>query len=439
MNIMKKITLSIFLLAFTFVSAQEFPLNFTNPNQLFTGVGGATTSLVPDPIASANQVLSVVGNGQPYDTAQLNLLTSYINLADDNNNTITFRVRPAADYGTRTHLLKFEALGSGSGAASTELPFTTSGTAWTNVSLNFPAGLGNYKLMVIFPDFNNGSVGTYLFDDFAGGTNVAPPAAPVGPAVNSPVPPSRPVADVVSIYSDAYTSISPINLDAGWCGTSAVEATTAGGTANNVLAYKLNACQGITFPSDSRNLTGFTRIHVDFFIATGTATVGKVFNLKIVPTTGGGANDVEINLDINALTPAPVPGTWYSFDRAFTAAELAKITASPIMHEFGVTSNLNNTVWYDNLYIHKNTVLSNETFKTSSIKMYPNPTANVLNIEALSTIDKVTVYNILGQEVISKTVGSSSMSLDVSDLHSGVYVINATIEGVTSTSKFVKK
>ena len=342
------------LMISSLVFSQEFPLLFTNENQLFAGVGGAATAIVSDPEDSANQVLSVAGNGAPYDTAQLNLAAN-LNLADDNANTITFRVKPLADYGTRTHLLKYETAGPGGGAGATELSFSTSGTDWQNISINFGSGLGNYKLMVIFPDFGNAQVGTYLFDDFVGGSNIAPPAPPT---INSPTPPNRLTADVASIYSDAYTSISPINTDAGWCGASSVIATTAGGVGNNILAYKGNPCQGITFPSDSRNLTGYTNIHVDLFIATGTDLIGKIFNLKIVPTTGGGAAAVEIPIDINGISPKPVPGSWYSYDRAFTNSELTKITANPTMHEFGVTSNLNNVVWYDNLYIYKATVVS---------------------------------------------------------------------------------
>jgi Secretion system C-terminal sorting domain len=246
-------------------------------------------------------------------------------------------------------------------------------------------------------------------------------------------PPSRPAADVVSIYSNAYTNISPINLDAGWCGGGAIEATIVSG--NDVLAYKGNACQGITFPSDPKNLTGFTNIHVDFFIATGTDLPGKVFNLKTVALNGSA---VEINLDINTLSPVPVPGTWYSFDRAFTTGELSAIAANPIMHEFGVTSNMQNSVWYDNLYLHKNT-LGTTQFETAKVKMYPNPMKNILTVEANSEIQRVSVYNILGQEVLKASPKSNSATLQTNELQKGVYMVTTQIDGKVSTSKMVKE
>ncbi|MCF6130081.1 T9SS type A sorting domain-containing protein [Flavobacterium sp. AS60] len=268
------------------------------------------------------------------------------------------------------------------------------------------------------------------------GGSCAPCISP--PTVNSPVPPARAASDVVSIYSDAYTSISPINLDAGWCGANAVQATTAGGPANNVLAYKGNACQGITFPSATQNVSGFTNIHVDFFIATGTNLIGKVFNLKIVPNTGGGPAEVEIPIDINGLSPVPVPGTWYSFDRAFSPSQLSNLVSNPIMHEFGVTSNLNNVIWYDNLYIWRAPLSTNE-FAANAIKLYPNPASNVVTIESVSVIEKVSVYNLLGQEVISQSPNAELITLDVASLQVGLYVVKTSINGNVSSTRFIKE
>ncbi len=167
--------------------------------------------------------------------------------------------------------------------------------------------------------------------------------AEVGPATAAPTPPARNAEDVVSIYSDAYTPISPINYDAGWCGANAVTATTAGGDA--VFAYNDQACQGIDFGSDLQDVTDLINIHVDLFIQDGTDLIGKVFNMKIVPSTGA---ETEFNIDLNALSPAPVPGTWYSYDAAVT---LSGTTTD--IKQFGITSNLQNAVWYDNLYLYK--------------------------------------------------------------------------------------
>ena len=293
-------------------------------------------------------------------------------------------------------------------------------------------GIDNVKLEETVSTCNNGIKDGDETGIDCGGSCAACPPPP--PTVAAPTPPLRPAADVVSLFSDSYTSITPINLDAGWCGGGAVVATTAGD--NNVFAYKGNPCQGITFPEATQNLIGFTNIHVDFFILEGTNIDGKVFNLKTVALNGAA---VEINIDMNLLSPAPVAGTWYSFDRAFTAGQLAAIAANPVMHEFGVTSNLNNAVWYDNLYLHKNTILGTQKFEKANVKVYPNPVKNILTIEAKGSINKVSVYNLLGQEVLKASPKSTTATLQTSQLQKGVYMVKTDIDGTISTSKIVKE
>ena len=78
-------------------------------------------------------------------------------------------------------------------------------------------------------------------------------------------------------------------------------------------------------------------------------------------------------------------------------------------------------------------------FKALNINMYPNPVSDVLNISAAEAIQKVTVYNLLGQEVLSQSVNANSVSVGTSSIQSGVYVLTAEIGGKTASSKFVKK
>ena len=70
--------------------------------------------------------------------------------------------------------------------------------------------------------------------------------------------------------------------------------------------------------------------------------------------------------------------------------------------------------------------------------MYPNPTSTVFTIEANNVIENVTLYNVLGQEVLAKTSNSNSVTLDVANLQSGVYVVKSMIGGVAATSRLVK-
>ena len=136
----------------------------------------------------------------------------------------------------------------------------------------------------------------------------------------------------------------------------------------------------------------------------------------------------------------PNPGTWLSFDIPLADFTIAGggSAARNNLAEFIISTNLG-IVYYDNVYFHKNTVLSSDSFTASKVKLYPNPTSNVLNIESLGTIQTISVYNVLGQEVINKALNSTSTALDVSSLNSGIYVVKTVVDGVTSSTKFIKQ
>ena len=71
--------------------------------------------------------------------------------------------------------------------------------------------------------------------------------------------------------------------------------------------------------------------------------------------------------------------------------------------------------------------------------MYPNPANNVLNIEAKANIENVSIYNLLGQEIISKSVNNSTATLDISNLQVGVYVVKSSIDGKIASSRLIKE
>jgi hypothetical protein len=71
--------------------------------------------------------------------------------------------------------------------------------------------------------------------------------------------------------------------------------------------------------------------------------------------------------------------------------------------------------------------------------MYCDPAKNTLTIEANSEIQRVSVYNILGQEVLKASPKSNTATLKTSELQKGVYIVTTEIDGKVSTSKVVKE
>jgi uncharacterized repeat protein (TIGR01451 family) len=87
-------------------------------------------------------------------------------------------------------------------------------------------------------------------------------------------------------------------------------------------------------------------------------------------------------------------------------------------------------------------VLSTTPFETEqNVKIYPNPSAGELNIEALSQIQNVTIYDIQGREVSSQNNSENTMNLklDVSNLSRGIYIIKIETSRGQMSQKLIKE
>jgi hypothetical protein len=71
-----------------------------------------------------------------------------------------------------------------------------------------------------------------------------------------------------------------------------------------------------------------------------------------------------------------------------------------------------------------NVVTGINDIKNSNIKIYPNPTNNIINIEGLNKNENITIqiFDVQGKLVITKTINEKG-TIDLSELNKGVYVI----------------
>ncbi len=90
-------------------------------------------------------------------------------------------------------------------------------------------------------------------------------------------------------------------------------------------------------------------------------------------------------------------------------------------------------------YLDLTQYLSVRDVKTNNnIGIYPNPVTNILYFKGAEKIDKVEIYNMVGQKV--KTFNSVDYQIDVSSLVSGDYILRYSVEGGKQRSyKFIKQ
>lgn len=94
---------------------------------------------------------------------------------------------------------------------------------------------------------------------------------------------------------------------------------------------------------------------------------------------------------------------------------------------------------YANVTINANGVLGISENILEGFKFYPNPVKDELNLNAKTTIDQVTIYNLLGQQVFSEKMNSSNKAINLSNLSKGLYVMTVTSEGKTASFKILKE
>ena len=77
----------------------------------------------------------------------------------------------------------------------------------------------------------------------------------------------------------------------------------------------------------------------------------------------------------------------------------------------------------------------------NSFRFYPNPVSDFLNIENSGSIEKIEIYNVIGEKMMFFPVTTrGKVTLNTSVLNSGIYFIKIYHENSgISTSKFIKK
>lgn len=84
--------------------------------------------------------------------------------------------------------------------------------------------------------------------------------------------------------------------------------------------------------------------------------------------------------------------------------------------------------------------LSVENFNLSiEIKAYPNPVENALNINSNSSLEYISIYNMLGQEVFTSNLLNKSSQIDVSNFKAGLYLVKVSNGTEKTTFRIIKK
>ncbi|KAA3658751.1 MAG: hypothetical protein DWQ10_10520 [Calditrichaeota bacterium] len=174
-------------------------------------------------------------------------------------------------------------------------------------------------------------------------------AAPPGPATAAPMP-TRDAANVISLFSNAYTNNPVDTWSADWDQADVADKQING---DDVKVYSNLAFAGIDFSSQQINASSMTNLYMDFWTPDPTASPAA-FKIKLVDFGAdgafGGGDDSEHELVLTASsTPAITSNAWASLDIPLSA--FSGLANRGNLSQLIIAGDPN-TVYLDNIYFH---------------------------------------------------------------------------------------
>jgi hypothetical protein len=424
---MRKITSLAFLMIFSLGFAQNLPLDFesTTTPYPFTNFDGGVATKIPNPQisginTSATVMQLVKGAGAVWAGSKITLAAPI----DFSTNRI-FKVKVFSPVAGIKLLLKFE--GAGSSFQKLSSPITTA-NVWEELTFDFSAeAVNNLNNQIVFMfDFGTQGDGspnsTYLFDDVT-------QSAGTGPILDLPVLPldfesttvTYPFADFGGGATTLMTNPDPTVIN----------------TSSKVVRMVKNP--GENYAGSVIQMAG----PIDF-------STNKIIKVKVWAPVAG----KKLLLKFEG-SPTDFDGGAFETDAIITKAneweELTFDYTSPTLFppvnnndnkivfffDFGTQGDggPNSTYYFDDVKF--STPLSIPSYTISKVTIFS--TFQQVSIEADKEIQKITIYDLLGKEIIVKRPQSNSSTIQTGGFQKGVYIVKTTIDGKDSTSKFIKE
>jgi len=328
---------------------------------------------------------------------------------------ITMKVYTDAPVGTR---LKLQ-LEGGANNYGIDVLTTTTG-AWETYDWNFDGAPNDHDELVFMFDF--GTVGdstttsTFLFDDIE---KIVGPALPA--RVAHPLPIDFEASVVTSDFANQFGAIGSVDSNPFVSGINT--SPTVGKMLRSGGASWARTMLGLT-----DNMDFSTTNYIAMKVYTE-APVGTVLKLKVESTTSAAANEKDVMTTVS--------GDWAYYFWDFTG-DPPIYDVITFLFGYGPNNDAgpNSTFYFDDIQLIADTTTAGleSLSETNGLNCFPNPAKDHLTITSdHGTVDLISVFDVLGNEISSTIPNTDSATVFVGDLASGVYVAKV-IAGATSES-----
>ncbi len=223
---------------------------------------------------------------------------------------------------------------------------------------------------------------------------------------------------------------------------------------------------GINNPSSDEAYVGNS--HEYFLSQIATVTQGNSYNITLKGNTGGNyLNSFVVFIDWNQNGTLNDPGEVYEVTQ--TIQNSTGLDALQAVHSIAVPANaltgntrmrvkktdnsvgspagINPCLGGDygqaedyTVNVVASSLSTNELAKkNASLKVYPNPVTDILNIESQSKVKSISVFDATGRNVLTSEINQTKFNVDLSKLTSGSYIVTVQTENGSQSAKVIKK
>ena len=392
----------------------------------FLNYSGATASIISNPHIDTDNpstsVCQIVRDGGNYWAGSKIFLNNSIDLSTMWH--ISIKVYTTAPIGTR---IKLE-LENPEGRTNLDKLTTISG-AWETISWNFDGQANDYNRIQIMFDFGNIGDGTntstFLFDDVK---QIS------GSAIPDPLPTTLPIdfensvvtTDFINFFGAVTNIIPNPQIDANNSSATVGQFLRSGGA--GYMRSKL----ALTDYIENMSTIGIIsmKVYTD-------APIGTILKFKLESSPPD-----QFGKEQDALTT--VSGKWatYTWDLSNADSPIYDVLTLMLGYNGSNDASANATFLFDDIQITSNvlSIGSQGSLDTDKVIAFPNPTKDLLTISSKNkSIRNITLYNILGKEILELQPNILSTNIDISNFANGIYIAKILTSSGIDTIKLVKE